>query len=39
MAGVGVLINIYRQGVSDQEEHQMEQLEMAIKAERRVVKL
>ncbi|MEI6715690.1 MAG: putative peptidoglycan glycosyltransferase FtsW [Verrucomicrobiota bacterium] len=39
MAGVGVLINIYRQGVSDQEEHQMEQLEMALKAERRVVKL
>lgn len=39
MAGVGVLVNIYRQGVSDQEEHQMEQLEMVIKAERRVVKL
>jgi cell division protein FtsW len=39
MAGVGVLINIYRQGVSDQEEHQMQQLEMALKAERRVVKL
>lgn len=39
MACVGVLVNIYRQGVSDQEEEQMEQLEMVLRAERKVVKL
>ncbi len=39
MAAVGVLLNIYRQGVSEQEEEQMEQLEMALQAEKRVVRL
>ncbi|NBV85499.1 MAG: stage V sporulation protein E [Verrucomicrobia bacterium] len=33
------LLNIYRQGVSEQEEEQMEQLEMALQAEKRVVRL
>jgi hypothetical protein len=37
--GVGVLINIYRQGVSEREEEQMQQLEMALQAEKRVVRL
>ncbi|NBV33175.1 MAG: putative lipid II flippase FtsW [Proteobacteria bacterium] len=39
MCAVGVLLNIYRQGVSEQEEEQMEQLEMALQAEKRVVRL
>ena len=39
MCAVGVLVNIYRQGVSEQEEEQMEQLEMALQAEKRVVRL
>jgi cell division protein FtsW len=36
---VGVLLNIYRQGVSEQEEHQMEQMEMALQAQNKVVRL
>ncbi len=39
LLGVGVLINIYRQGVSEREEEQMQQLEMALQAEKRVVRL
>ncbi len=39
MAAVGVLINIYRQGVSDQEEEQYELIERAQVAERAVVRL
>ncbi len=39
LACVGVLVNIYRQGVSDQEEHQMEQMEMALQAQNKVVRL
>jgi len=39
MAGVGVLLNIYRQGISEQEEHQLEQMEMALQIEKRVVRL
>lgn len=39
MACVGVLINIYRQGVSEQEEEQMEQLEMALQVQNKVVRL
>lgn len=39
LLGVGVLINIYRQGVSEREEEQLQQLEMALQAEKRVVRL
>ena len=39
LLGVGVLINIYRQGVSEREEEQMQQLEMALQAEKRVVRI
>jgi len=39
MGVVGVLINIYRQGVSEQEDEHLEQLEMALQAEKRVVRL
>lgn len=39
MAAVGVLINIYRQGVSDQEEEQVHQMEMVLKADRTIIKL
>lgn len=39
MACVGVLVNIYRQGVSEQEEEQMEQLEMALQVQNKVVRL
>jgi cell division protein FtsW len=39
LLGGGVLINIYRQGVSEREEEQMQQLEMALQAEKRVVRL
>ena len=39
LLGVGVLINIYRQGVSEREEEQMQQLEIALQAEKRVVRL
>jgi cell division protein FtsW len=39
MACVGVLINIYRQGLTEQEEEQMEQLELVLQSERRPVRL
>ncbi len=39
MACVGVLINIYRQGLTEQEEEQMEQLELVLQSERRSVRL
>lgn len=39
LAGVGVLLNIYRQGISEQEEHQLEQMEMALQIEKKVVRL
>lgn len=39
MAAVGVLINIYRQGVGDQEEEQFEQMGRVLAAERKVVRL
>jgi cell division protein FtsW len=39
MGCVGVLINIYRQGLTEQEEEQLEQLEMVLKSERRPVRL
>jgi cell division protein FtsW len=39
MACVGVLINIYRQGLTEQEEEQMEQLELVLQSERRAVRL
>lgn len=39
MACVGVLINIYRQGLTEQEEEQLEQLELVLKADRRPVRL
>jgi hypothetical protein len=34
-----VLINIYRQGLTEQEEEQMEQLELVLQSERRPVRL
>ncbi len=39
LASVGVLINIYRQGVTEQEEHQMEQMELALQVQNKVVRL
>jgi cell division protein FtsW len=39
MGCVGVLINIYRQGLTEQEEEQMEQLELVLQSERRPVRL
>lgn len=39
MACVGVLINIYRQGLTEQEEEQLEQLELVLKSDRRPVRL
>ncbi len=39
MACIGVLLNIYRQGVSEQEEQQMEQMEMALQSQNKVVRL
>jgi cell division protein FtsW len=39
MVCVGVLVNIYRQGVSEQEEQQMEQMEMALQSQNKVVRL
>jgi cell division protein FtsW len=39
LASVGVLLNIYRQGVSEQEEEHMEQMEMALQAQNKVVRL
>jgi cell division protein FtsW len=39
MACVGVLINIYRQGLTEQEEEQIEQLELVLQSERRPVRL
>ncbi len=39
LASVGVLLNIYRQGVSEQEEQHMEQMEMALQAQNKVVRL
>lgn len=39
LAAVGVLLNIYRQGVSEQEEQQLEQMEMALQVQNRVIRL
>lgn len=39
LASVGILLNIYRQGVSEQEEQHMEQMEMALQAQNKVVRL
>jgi cell division protein FtsW len=39
LLGIGVLINIYRQGVSEQEERHFQQVELALKLERQVVRL
>jgi cell division protein FtsW len=39
LACVGVLINIYRQGLTEQEEEQLEQLELVLQSERRPVRL
>ncbi|RFC45388.1 MAG: cell division protein FtsW [Verrucomicrobia bacterium] len=39
LASVGVLLNIYRQGVSEKEEEHMEQMEMALQAQNKVVRL
>jgi hypothetical protein len=37
--GIGVLINIYHQGLSEQEEQHLEQAELALKLEKQVVRL
>jgi len=39
LAAVGILLNIYRQCVSEQEEQHMEQMEMALQAQNKVVRL
>jgi len=39
LAAVGVLLNIYRQGVSEQEEQQLEQMEMALQVQNKVIRL
>jgi cell division protein FtsW len=39
LAAVGVLLNIYRQCVSEQEEQHMEQMEMALQVQNKVVRL
>jgi cell division protein FtsW len=39
LLGIGILINVYRQGVSEQEERHFQQIELALKIERQVVRL
>jgi cell division protein FtsW len=39
LLGIGVLLNIYQQGLSEQEEHHFKQVELALELERRVVRL
>jgi cell division protein FtsW len=39
LLGIGVLINIYHQGLSEQEEQHLEQAELALKLEKQVVRL
>ncbi len=39
LLGVGVLLNIYKQGLSEQDEHHLQQVELALALERQVVRL